>query len=57
VDWDEGAKRFNANKDVLRREMMGDGQFSLVVVSSVATGSFGGATVDNFRLAATLLVR
>jgi hypothetical protein len=57
VDWDEGVKRFNANKDVLGREMMGDGQFSLMFVSSKPPGSFGGATVDNFRLGATLQVR
>ncbi len=57
VDWEEGATRFNANRDALRREIMGDGQFSLVVVSSKPPGSFGGASVDNFRLGATLQVR
>jgi len=57
VDWEDGAKRFNANKDELRREIMGDGQFSLIFVTSKPPGSFGGARVDNFRLGATLQVR
>ena len=57
VGWDEGARRFNANKDALRREVMGDGQFTLRVASVLPPGSQGGAAVDNFRLGATLQVK
>jgi hypothetical protein len=57
VDWNEGAKRFNGSREALRREIMGDGNFSLLVVSVLPPGSLGGAAVENFRLGATLQVR
>jgi hypothetical protein len=57
VDWDEGAKRFNGDKERLRREIMGDGSFTIMVVSQEPPGSPGAASVENLRLGATLQVR
>jgi len=57
VGWNEGTSRLTANKDALRREIMGDGLFMIEVVSVLPPGDIGGAAVDNFRLGATLQVK
>ena len=57
VDWDEGARRFLAARADLRREILGDGRFSLAVVSVPTLIGTGGATFENFRLGAVLEVR
>ncbi len=57
VDWNEGASRFNVNREALRHEIMGDGQFELIVSSVLPPGTQGGAAVDNLRLGATLQVK
>ena len=57
VDWNDGARRFTAAREELRRSILGDGQFLLVVSSVLPPATPGGAAVDNFRLGATLQVR
>jgi hypothetical protein len=57
VDWSEGSRRLLATRVDLRRELLGDGRFSLAVVSVPTLIGTGGATFENLRLGAVLEVR
>ncbi len=57
VDWYEGMARMKPAAALLRREVAGDGQFTLIVRSILPLGALGGATVENFRLGTVLEVR
>jgi hypothetical protein len=57
VEWTEGAQHFTAASVALRREILGDGRFGLIVESVLAPGASGGALVENLRIGATLEVK
>ena len=57
VDWNEGERRLLATRGDLRREILGDGLFSLAVVSVPTLTGAPGATFTNFRLGAVLEIR
>ena len=57
VSWDEGARHLQPEGDVIRAELSGDGQFTIVLRSFGPPFTATAATVDHFRLGAVLQVK
>ncbi len=54
VEWSEGQRLFTSDPRTLRRQVTGDGRFSLVVQSYWSAPNLGGVEVSDFHLGAVL---
>ncbi len=54
VEWSEGQRLFTADPRTLRRQVTGDGRFSLVVQSYWSAPALGGVLVSDFHVGAVL---